>query len=166
MEKASEFQKKKSMSTSLPTKAFDCVDHSKLWKILKGMGVPDHFNCVLRNLYVDQEATVRTRHETSDWFKLGEEYDKAEYCHPAYLTFMHAEYIMWSAGLDESQAGTKIGRKNINNFRYADTTLMAKSEEKLKSLLKRVKEESEKAGSKLSIKKLRSWHPVPSLHGK
>ena len=97
--------------------------------------------------------------------KLGEEYDKAKYCHPAYLTFMHAEYIMWNAGQDESQAGTKIGRKNINNFRYADTILMTESEEELKSLL-RMKEESEKAGSKLSIKKLRSWHPVPSLHGK
>ena len=98
--------------------------------------------------------------------KLGKEYIKAVYCHPGLFNF-YAEYIMWNAGLDESQAGIKIGGRNNNDLRYADDiTLMAESEEELKSFLMKVKEESEKAGLKLNIQKTRSWHLVPSLHGK
>ena len=122
-------------------KAFDYVDHSKPWKILQEMGIPDHLTCLLRNLYAGQETTVRTRHGS----KLGKEYIKAVYRHPAYLTYM-AEYIMRNARLDESQAGIKIARRNINNLRYADdTTLKAESKEEPKSLLKEVKEESGKS---------------------
>ena len=109
----------------------------------------------MRNLYAGQEATVRTRHATTDSFKLGKEYVKAVYCHPAYLTPI-AEYIMRNARLDEAQAGIKIAGRNINNFRYADdTTLMIESKEELKSLLMKVKEESEKAGLKLNIQKMK-----------
>ena len=101
------------------------MDHNKLWKILKEMGIRHHLTCPLRNLYAGQEATVRTRHATTDSFKLGKEYVKAVYCHPAYLTSI-AEYIMRNARLDEAQAGIKIAGRNINNFRYADdTTLMS-----------------------------------------
>ena len=114
------------------------------------MGIPDHLTCHLRNLYVDQEATVRTLQGTTG-SKLGKKYIKVVYHHLAYL---YAEYIMQNAGLDEAQAGIKISRKNINNFRYADdTTLMAEIEEELKSLLMKVKEESEKIGLKLNIQK-------------
>ena len=117
------------------------------------MGIPDHLTCLLRNLHAGQEATVRTRHATTDGFKLGKEYVKAVYCHPAYLTSI-AEYIMQNARLDEVQAGIKIAGGNINNLRYADdTTLMIESKEELKSLLMKVKEESEKAGLKLNIQK-------------
>ena len=135
------------------------------WKILKGMGRADQPTCLLRNLCADQEATVRTLHGTTDWFKIG---TRVQGCilSPCLFNFC-AEYIMQNASLDEAQAGIKIAGKNINNLRYADhTALMAKSKEELKSLLMRVKEESEKNGLKLSIKKLRSWHLVPSLHGK
>ena len=105
-------------------KAFDCVDHSKLWKILQEMGMPDHLTCLLTNLYAGQEATVRTRHGKTDWFQIGTGYVKDVYCHPAYF---YAEYVMRNAGLDEAQAGIKIAGRNINNLRYADdTTLMAK----------------------------------------
>ena len=108
--------------------------------------------CLLRNLYAVQEATVRTRHGTTDWFQIGKEYVKAVYCHPAYLTYV--EYIMQNAGLDEAQAGIKIAGRNIKNLTYADdTTLMAKNEEELKSLLMRMKEKSEKAGLKVNIQK-------------
>ena len=102
-----------------------------------------------------------------DWFQMGKEYVKAVYCISSCLFNLYAEYIMWNAGLDEAQAGIKVAGRNINNLRYAiDTTLMAESEEELKSLLMRVKEESEKAELKLNIQKLRSWHPVSSLYGK
>ena len=126
------------------------------------MGIPDNLICLLRNLYAAQEATVRIRHGTQQTgSKLGKEYTKAVYCHPAYLT-LYAEYTMRNARLDEAQAGIKISRRNINNLRYADdTTLMAESEEELKCLLMKVEMESEKAGLKLNIQKLRSWHPVP-----
>ena len=115
----------------------DCVDHNKLWTILKEMGIPDHLTCLLRNLYAGQEATVRTGHGIADWFQKGKEYVKAVYCHPAYLTY--AEYIMSNAGLDEAQTGIKIAGRNINNLRYVeDITLMAESEEELKSFFMRV----------------------------
>ena len=123
-------------------KAFHCVDGNKLWKILKEMGIPDHLTCLFRNLYADQEATVRTGHGTTDWFQIGK-----RVCCVCILSLftLYAEYIMRNTGLEEGQAGIKIARRNINNLRYADdTTLMAESEEELKSLLMKVKEESEK----------------------
>ena len=128
------------------------------------MGIPDHLTCLLRNAYADQEATVSTGHETTDWFQIG----VRQGCILSPCLFnLHAEYIMRNAGLEEAQAGIKIAGRNINNIRYADdTTLMEESEEELKSHLMKAKEESEKAGLKLNIKKLRSWHPVSSLHGK
>ena len=128
------------------------VDHNKLWEILKKMGIPDHLTCLLRNLYAGQEATVRTGHGT-DWFQIGKGVCQGCILSP-YLFNLYAEYIMRNAGLEEPQAGIKIARRNINNLRYADdTTLMAESEEELKSLLVKVKEESEKAGLKLNIQK-------------
>ena len=130
------------------------------------MGIPDHLTCLLRNLYAGQEATVRTGHGTTDWFQIGRGEHQGCILSPCLFNF-YAEYTMQNAGLDEAQAGIKIAGRNINNLRYADdTTLMAESEEELKSLLMKVKEESEKVGLKLSIQKLRSWHVVPSLHGK
>ena len=115
-------------------KAFDCVDHNKLWKILKKMGIPDHLTCLLRNLYEDQEATVRTGHGTTEWFQIGKGVCQGCILSPCSLN-LYAEYIMRNVGLDEAQAGIKIARKNISNLRYADdTTLMAESEEELKSL--------------------------------
>ena len=128
------------------------VDDNKMWKILKEMGIPDHLTCLLRNLYADQEATVRTGHGT-DWFQIRK--DVCQGCILSSCLFnLYAEYIMRNAGLDEAQAGIKIARRNINNFRYADdTTLMEESKEELKSLLMKVKEESEKAGLKLNIQK-------------
>ena len=111
------------------------------------MGTPDPLTCLLRNLYAGQEATVRTRHGTTDWFQVGKEYIKAAYCQ--WLFNFYAEYIMRNAGLEEAQAGIKIAGRNINNLRYAcDTTLIAESEEELKSLLMKVKKESEKVGLK------------------
>ena len=134
-------------------KAFDCVDHNQLCKILKEMGIPDHLTCLLRNLYVGQEATARTGHGTMDWFQIGKGVCQGCILSPC-LFNLYAEYIMRNARLDEVQAGIKIAGRNINNLRYADdTTLMAESEEELKSLLMKVKEESEKAGLKLSIQK-------------
>ena len=110
-------------------KAFDYVDHNKLWKILQEMGIPDHLTCLLRNLYAGEEATVRTRHGTADWFQIGKGVHQS--CMLSACLFnLYAEYIMWNAGLDEAQAGIKNTGRNINNLRYADdTTLMAKSEE-------------------------------------
>ena len=123
------------------TKVFDCVDHNKLWKILKETGIPNHLTCLLRNLYGGQEAIVRARHGTMDWFKTGKGVCQGCILSPRLFNF-YAEYIMWNAGLDESQAGIKIAGRNINNFRYADDSiLMAESEEKLRSVLMRVKEE-------------------------
>ena len=114
------------------------------------MGIPEHLTCLLRNLYVGQEATVRTGHEQQTGSKQGKEYIKAVYYHPAYLT--HAEYLMQNVRLDEAQAAIKIARRNVTNFRYTDdTTLMAESEKELTSLLMKVKKESEKAGLKLDI---------------
>ena len=134
---------------------------------LKGMEILDHLICLLRNLYADQEATVRTGRGTIDWFKVGKGVWQDWILSPCLFHF-YGEFIMWNAGLNESQAGIKVARKNINNLRYVDdTNLMAESEEELKSLLMKMKEESEKAGLKLKVKKkLRSWHPVPLLHDK
>ena len=130
------------------------------------MGIPDHFICLLRNLYAGQEATVRTGYGTTEWFQIGKGVCQGCILSPCLFNF-YAEYITRNAGLEEAQAGIKIAGRNINNLRYADdTTLMAESGEELRSLLMTVKEESEKAGLNLTFKKLRSWHPVPSLHGK
>ena len=125
-------------------KIVDCVDHNELWKILKEMGIPDHLTCLLRNLYAGQEGTVRTGHATTDWFQIGKGVHQ-DCILPPCLFILYADYIMRKPGLEEAHAGIKIARRNINNFRYAyDTTLMAESEEELKSLLMNVKEESEK----------------------
>ena len=130
------------------------------------MGIPDHLTCLLRNLYAGQEATVRTEHGTTDWFQIGKGVRQGCILSPC-LFNLYAEYIMRNAVLDEAQAKIKIAGRNTNNFRYADdTTFMAQSEGELKSLLMKVKEESEKAALKLDIQKLRSWHLVPSLHDK
>ena len=120
-------------------KAFDCVDHNKLWKILKNMGIPDHLTCLLRNLYAGQEATVRTGHGTTDWFQIGKGLYQSCILSPC-LFKLYAEYIMRNAGLEEAQAGIKIAERNINNLRYeVDNILMAESEEGLKCLLMKVK---------------------------
>ena len=128
-----------SRKTSI-SEAFDCVDHNKLWKILKEIGIPDHLTCLLRNLYAGQEATVRTGHGATDLFQVGKG--------------VRQGCILSPCLLQEAQAGIKIAGRSINNLRYADdTTLMAESEEELKSLLMKVKEESEKVGLKLNIQK-------------
>ena len=166
MEKAREFQKSIYFCYIDYAKAFDCVDHNQLWKILKEMGIPDHLICLLRNFYAGQEATVRTGHGTTDWFQIGKGVCQGCILSPC-LFNLYAEYIMRNAGLEETQAGIKIAGRNINNLRYADdTTLMAESDEELKSLLMKVKMESEKVGLSSTFRKRRSWHPVPSLHGK
>ena len=140
------------------------MDHNKLWKILKEMGIPDHLTCLLRNLYVGQEATGRTGHGTTDWFQIGKGVRQGCILSPC-LFNLHAEYIMRNAGLEEAPAGIKIAWRNINNLRYADdTTLMAESEEELKSLWMKVKEESEKVGLKLNIQKTKimTFSPITS----
>ena len=153
IEKARQFQKNIYFCFIHYAKAFHCVDHSKLWKILKEMGIPDHLTCLLRNLYAGQEATVRTGHGTTDWIQIGKGVLQACILSPC-LFNLYAEYIMRNAGLKEAQDGIKIAERNMNNLRYAgDTTLMAESEEELKSLLMKVKEESEKVGLKLNIQK-------------
>ena len=134
-------------------KAFDCVDHNQLWKILKEMGIPDHLTCLLRSLYAGQEATVRTEHGTTDRFQIGKGVCQGCILSPC-LFNLYAEYIMRDAGLEEAQAGIKMAGRNISDLRYADdTTLMAESEEELKSFLMKVKEESEKVGLKLNTHK-------------
>ena len=145
--KKQEFQKNIYFCFIDYAKAFDCVDQNKLWKILKEMGIPDHPTCLLRNLYAGQEATVRTEHGTIDWFWIGKGVHQGYILSPCLFNF-YAEYIVWNAGLDEAQVGIKIARRN-NNLRHADdTTLMAESEEELKSLLIKVKEKNEKVGFK------------------
>ena len=166
MEKAREFQKNIYFCFIDYAKAFDSVDHNKLWKILKEMGMPDHLSCLLRNLYAGQEATGRTGHGTTDCFQIGKGVHQVCILSPC-LFNLYTEYIMRNAGLEEAQAGIKITGRNLNNLRYADDTiLMAGSEEELKSLFMKMKEESEKVGLKLNIQKTNSWHLVPSLHGK
>jgi len=153
MEKAREFQKNIYFSFIDYAKAFDCVDSNQLWKILKEMWIPEHLICLLRNLYAGQEATVRTGHGTTDWFQIGKGVCQGCILSPCLFNF-YAEYIMRNAGLEETLTGIKIAGRNINNLRYADdTTLMAESEEELKNLLMKVKEESEKVGLKLNIQK-------------
>ena len=137
IEKEREFQKNIYFSTDY-TKAFDCVDHNKLWKILKEMGIPDH----LRNLFAGQEATVRTEHRTTDWFQIGKGVHQGCILSPCFFN-LYAEYTMQYARLEEAQDAIKIDGRNINNLRYAnDTTLMAESKD-LQSLLMKMKEESE-----------------------
>ena len=134
-------------------KIFDSVDHNKVWKILKEMGIPDCLTCPLRNLYAGQEAIARTRHGTTDWFQIGEGVHQGCILSPC-LFNLYAEYIMRNAGLDEAQAEIKNARRNINNLRNADdTTLMAESEEELKNLWMKVKVESENVDLKLNIPK-------------
>ena len=149
--KKQEFQKNIYFCFIAYAKSSDCVYHYKLWKILQEMGIPEHLTCPLRNLYAGQEATVRTGHGTTDWFQIGVR--QGCILSPCLFNF-YPEYIMGYAELGESQAEIKIARRNINNLRYADdTTLMAESKEELKSLLKKVKEKSEKVGLKLNIQK-------------
>ena len=160
IKKAREFQKNIYFCFIDYAKAFDCVDQNKLLKILKEMGIPDYLTCLMRNLYASQEATVRTGHGTTDWFQIGRSYVKAAYCHPDYLTLyrMHHE----NAGLEEAQAEIKIAGGNTNNLRYADdTNLMAESEEELKSLLMKVKEESGNVGLKLNFQKTKIMASSP-----
>ena len=141
MEKAREFQKNIYFCFTDYAKAFDCVDHKKLWKILKDMGITDHLTCLLRNLYAGQEAASRTGHGTTNWFQIGKGVCQGCILSPC-LFNLYAEYIMRHSGLEETQAGIKIAGRNINNLRYADdTTLMAESGEELKSLLMKVKVE-------------------------
>ena len=150
--KKQEFQKNIYFCFINYAKAFDCVDHNKLWKILKVMGIPDHLTCLLRNLYAGQEATVRSGHGPTDWFQIGKGVCQGCILSPCLFNF-YAEYIMRNTVLEETQARIKIAGRNINHLRYADdTTLMAESEEELKSLRMKVKE-SEKVGLKLNIQK-------------
>ena len=155
IEKAREFQKNIYFCFIDYANAFDCVDHHKLWKILKDMGIPDHLTCLWRNLYAGQEATVRTGHGTTDWFQIGKGVCQSCILLPC-LFNLYAEYIMRNAGLEEAQTGIKIAGRSINNLIYADdTTLMAESKEELKSLLMKVKEESGKVDLKLNIQKMK-----------
>src|SRR5574337_1085921 len=140
IEKAREFQKNIYFCFADYAKAFDCVDHNKLWTILKEIGIPDLLTCLFRNLYAGQEATVRTGHGITDWFQIRKEVRQGCILSPC-LFNLYAEYIMRNAELEEAQAGIRIARRNINKYRYPDdTTLMAESEEELKSLLMKVKE--------------------------
>ena len=155
IEKARESQKNIYFCFIDYAKAFDCVDHSKLWKILKEMGIPDHLICHLRNLYAGQEATVRTGQGTTDWFPIGKGVRQGCILSPC-LFNLYADYIMRNSGLEEEQAEIKIAGRNINNLRYADdTTFMAESEGELKGLLMKLKEENEKVGLKFNIQKTR-----------
>ena len=140
------------------------MDHNKLWKILKMMGIPDHLTCILGNLYAGQEATVKSKHGTKDHFQIGNGAHQGSILTPC-LFNLYAEYIVQNVRLDEVQAGIKMAGRNINNLRYADE-VMAEKEEKLKSLLRKVKEESEKADLKLSIQKTKIMASGPTLHGK
>ena len=172
IEKAREFQKNIYFCFTDYAKGFDCVDHNKRWKILKEVGIPNHLTCLLRKLYAGQEATVRTGHGTTDWFQIGKGEHQGCILSPCLFNF-YAEDIMRNSGLEEAQARIKIAGRNINHLRYADdTTLMAESEEKLKSLLmkvkvgKKVKVESEKVGFKLNIQKTKIMASGPITHGK
>ena len=163
IKKVREFQKNIYFCFIDYDKVFDYVDHNKLSKILKEMGIPDYLTYILRNLYAGQEATVRTGHGTTDWFKIGKGVCQGCILSPCFFN-LYAEYIMRNAGLEEAQVGIRIAGRNINSLRYADdTTLMAESEE-LKSLLMTVKEESERTGLKLNIQKTKimAFGPITS----
>ena len=163
IEKAREFQKNIYLCFIDYSKAFDCVDHNKLWKILKEMGIPENLTCLLRNLYAGQEATVRTGHGTTDWFQIWKGVHQSYILSPGSFN-LYAEYIMRNAGLEEAQAGIKIAGRNINNLRYSvDNTLVAESEEELKSILMKGKEESEKVGLKLNIQKTKIMASGPII---
>ena len=144
-------------------KAFDCVDHNKLWKILKEMGIPNQMTCLLRNLCEGQEAIVRTRHGETNWFQIRKGVRQGCILSPCSFN-LYAEYIMRNAGLNEAQAGIKIARRNINNLRYADDTTLMEESKELKSLSRKVKEESEKVGLILNIQKTKiiSSGPITS----
>ena len=162
-EKKQESSRKTSISALLTIPKPLTVDHNKLWKILREMGIPDHLTCLLRNLYAGQEATVRTGHGATDWFQIGKGACQGYILSP-FLLNLYAEYIMRNAELEESQAGIKIARRNIKNLRYADdTTFMAEGEEELKNLLMKVKvkEKSEKVGLKLNIQKMKIMASSP-----
>ena len=164
MEKAREFQKNIYFCFIDYAKAFDCVDHNKLWKILQEMETLEHLTCLLINLYAGQEAAVITGHGATDWLQIRKGVCQGCILSPC-LFNLYAEYIMRNAGLDEAQAGIKIAGRNISNLSYADnTTFMAESEEELKSLLMKVKEESEKVGLKLNIQKTKimTFGPITS----
>ena len=148
-QRAREFQKNVYFCFIDYTKAFDCVDHNKLWKILKEMGIPHHLTCLLRNLHAGQEATVGTVYGTTDWFQIGKGVHQGCILSPC-LFNLYAEYIMRNAGLEEAQGGIKIAGRNINNLRYADDTTLTAEGEELKSLLKKVKEQRGKIGLKLN----------------
>ena len=142
------------------------MDHTKLWKILQGMGIPDHLTFLLRNMYAGQEAKDKTGQETTDWFQSGKGVHQGCILSP-YLFNLHAQYIMWNARLDEAQAGIKIAGRNINNLRYTDAiTLLVENEEELKSLLRKVKEENEKVDLKFNILKTKIMASSPITHGK
>ena len=161
IKKVREFQKNISFCFIDYAKAFDCVDHNKLWKILQEMGIPDNLTCLLRNLYAGQEATVRTGHGTTDWFQIGKGVGQGCILSPCLFNF-YAEYITRNAGLEDAQAGIKIAGRDINIVRYADdTTLMAESEDELKNLLMKVKGESEKVGLKLNTQKTKIVASIP-----
>ena len=161
IEKAREFQKNIYFCFIDYAKSFECVGYNKLWKILKEVGIPDNLTCLLKNLYAGQEATVRTGHGTTDWFQIGKGVRQDCILSPC-LFNLYAEHTMRNVGLEEAQAVIKIAGRNINNLRYADdTTLMSESEEELKSLLMKMKEESEKAGLKLNIQRTKILAPGP-----
>ena len=163
IQKGREFQKSIYFCFIDYAKSLDCVDHHKLWKILKMMGVADHLTCLLRNLYAGQEARVRIGHRTTDWLQTGKGVCQGCILSPC-LFNLYAEYIMRNTGLDEALAEIKIARRNINNLRYADdTTLMAETKEELESLLMKVKGASEKVGLKLSIQKTKIMVSGPSV---
>ena len=141
-----------SISPLLSMSKFDSGDNHKLWKILKEMGIPDHLTCILRNLYAGQQAKVRTGYGTTDWFQIGK--GVCQGCILSLCLFnLYVEYIMWNTRLHEAQAGIKIAGRNINNLRYADDITFIAENEELKSLLMKLKEESENNGLKLNIQK-------------
>ena len=155
MEKAREFQKNIYFCFIDYAKAFDCVDHNKLWKILKEMGIPDHLTCLLRNLYAGQEATVRTGHGTTDWFQIGKGVRQGCILSPCLFNF-YAEYIMWNAGLDEAKAGIKTSGRNINNLEYADDNHPYGRKWRTKELLDESERGELKVGLKLNIQKTKT----------
>ena len=165
MEKARELLKNIDFCFIDYAKAFECEDHNKLWKILKEMRIPDYLTCLLINLYSCQEATVRIGHGTTDYLQIGKGVCQGCILSPLYTEYMlYAEYIMCNALLDKTQARIKIAGRNVNNLRYAgDSTLMAESEEELRSLLMNLKEESEKAGLKFNIQKIKIMAAGPIM---